>query len=135
VIPTTLRREVAGEGARYFAAAAIAFAVDFGSYIGLIRLAGVHYLIAAPLGFALGVATIYALSIRWVFKHRRLADSRTEFTLFATIGIAGMALNQLMIYVGVEGLALSYAAAKILSAAVAFGFNFCARKIFLFTKR
>jgi putative flippase GtrA len=135
VIPATVRRGVAGEGARYFAAAAIAFAVDFGSYMGLIHLAGVHYLSAAPLGFALGVATIYALSIRWVFSHRRLADSRMEFALFAAIGIAGMALNQLMIYAGVEGLGLSYALAKILSAAVAFGFNFCARKIFLFTKR
>jgi putative flippase GtrA len=73
-------------------------AIDFGIYAGLIRLAAVHYLVAAPIGFALGLATIYLFSIRWVFSERRLADWRAEFALFALIGLAGMALNQLIIF-------------------------------------
>lgn len=124
---------VADEGARYFAASALALGVDFGTYSGLIRLAGVHYLAAAPAGFALGLATIYALSIRWVFRQRRLKNARAEFALFALLGLAGMALNQLIIYAGVEWLALSYETAKVVSAGAVFCFNFASRKLMLFT--
>lgn len=127
-------RNAADETLRYLAASAIALAVDFGAYVSLIRLADVHYLVAAPAGFALGLATIYALSVRWVFGERRLEDARIEFAIFASIGIAGMALNQLVIYVGVDWLALSYEIAKVASAALVFCFNFVCRKLLLFTR-
>ena len=127
-------RAAAGEGARYLAASAIALGLDFGLYVALIRIFGVHYLLAAPVGFALGLATIYALSIRWVFLERRLADARLEFTLFAAIGLAGLLINELVIYAGVEWAALSYELAKLASAAVVFCFNFAARKLMLFTR-
>lgn len=125
---------VAREWLRYVAAGLIALAIDFGTYVALIRLAGVHYLVAAPIGFALGLATIYAFSIRWIFTHRRITDARVEFGLFALIGLGGMALNQGVVFGGVEWLALSYEAAKLVSAATVFCFNFAARKMLLFTR-
>jgi putative flippase GtrA len=127
-------RNVLWEGTRYVTASAAALAVDFSVYAGLVRLASVDYLVAAPVGFALGLATVYLLSVRWVFGARRLADARLEFALFASIGLAGMALNQLVIYVGVEAWALSYESAKLASAAVVFCFNFALRKLLLFTR-
>ncbi len=127
-------RGAADESARYFAASALALAVDFGLYSGLIRLGGVDYLVAAPIGFALGLATIYGLSIRWVFRHRRLQSAHAEFALFALIGFAGMALNQGVVWAGVEKLSLSYELAKAASAGAVFGFNFASRKLLLFTR-
>ena len=126
-------RPVAAEGVRYFAAAALALAVDFCAYSGLIRLAGVHYLVAAPIGFALGFAVVYVLNIRWVFRHRRLKDARAEFALFALLSLAGMVLNQAIIYAGVESFALVPEVAKITSAGMVFCFNFATRKLLLFT--
>jgi putative flippase GtrA len=122
------------EGVRYLAGSALALGIDFGAYTGLIRLAGVHYLVAAPIGFALGLSVIYLLSIHWVFKERRLAGRRAEFALFALIGLAGMALNQLIIYACVRLLAASPEIAKIVSAGMVFCFNFTARKWLLFTR-
>lgn len=127
-------RALTDEGVRYLAASFLALGVDFGTYSGLIRLAGVQYLVAAPIGFGLGLAVIYVLSVRWVFGHRRLADARAEFALFALIGLAGMALNQLVLYTAVERWALSYELAKLASAAIVFGFNFMLRKFLLFTR-
>jgi putative flippase GtrA len=124
----------AGEGSRYLAASALGFAVDFTVYVALIRLAGISYLAAAPIGFALGLALVYALSVRWVFAHRRLDDARIEFFVFAFIGLAGIGVNQLVIYAGVERLSLSYEMAKIAAAAVVFCFNFGLRKLFLFRR-
>jgi putative flippase GtrA len=130
-----LAAALAGEGARYLLASAVAFAVDFGVYVGLIRLAGVDYLVAAPVGFALGLCVVYALSVRWVFRHRSVANARLEFGVFAIIGVAGLALNQLVVYAGVEWAALPYEAAKLVSAAIGVGFNFLCRKVLLFSRR
>lgn len=127
-------RGLADEGMRYFAASALALATDFAVYSGLIRLAGVHYLAAAPIGFALGLAIVYVLSVRWVFRHRRLKNAHAEFALFALLGLAGMALNQAIIYAGVALAGLAPELAKAVSAGVVFWFNFVSRKLLLFTR-
>ena len=127
-------RGAADEGLRYFAASALAFGIDLAIYSGLIRIAGVHYLFAAPAGFVLGLALIYLLSVRWVFAERRLANPRAEFAVFALIGFVGMAINEAVIYAGVDRFALGYEQAKIPSAAVVFCFNFVSRKLLLFTR-
>jgi len=127
-------RGLAHEGARYLGASALALAVDSGTFIGLHRLADLDYRIAAPIGFSLGLATIYALSIRWVFGHRRLKDVRAEFVLFAALGLVGLVLNQAIITIGMEFLNLSDWMSKIASAGVVFCFNFGSRKLLLFTR-
>ena len=127
-------RSIAREGVRYFGASALALGVDLATYSGLIYFAGVHYLIAAPAGFALGLALIYLLSVRWVFSERRLADRRAEFAWFALIGLAGMGINELVIYSGVDRFALGPVPAKLISAGLVFCFNFASRKLLLFTR-
>lgn len=122
------------EGGRYLAASALALAIDAGIYLALIRVFGVNYLVAAPAGFAIGVLTIYVLSTRWVFPDRRLDDSATEFAVFVFIGMAGLLMNQVSIYLCIERLAMSYEAAKFCSAASTFIFNFATRKVLLFTR-
>jgi putative flippase GtrA len=130
----TALRGALGEGVRYFGASALALAIDLAAYSGLIRLAGVHYLLAAPVGFGLGLGLIYLLSVRWVFAERRLGNPRVEFAVFALIGFAGMGINELVIYAGVDRIALGYEQAKLASAAVVFCFNFVFRKLLLFTR-
>jgi len=126
-------RTLAGEAARYAVAGGAAFVLDFALFIGLVRGAGLHYLLAAPLAFAAGLLVVYALSVRWVFAQRRFADARVEFALFAAIGLGGMLLNEAVLYAAVDGARFPYEGAKLLSAALVFGFNFGLRKLFLFT--
>ena len=130
----TALRGTLWEGSRYLIASAGALAVDAGLYIALIRLANVHYLAAAPAGYAVGILIIYLLSTRWVFRNRRLTSVRSEFLIFTLIGIVGLLLNQLVIYVCVENLSTSYELAKLASAAIVFGVNFGGRKLILFTR-
>lgn len=125
---------IANEGIRYFGASALALGIDLATYSGLIYIAGVHYLVAAPVGFALGLGLVYLLSVRWVFAERRLANARVEFAVFALIGLAGMGINELVIYAGVDRFALGPVPAKLVSAGLVFCFNFASRKFLLFTR-
>jgi len=122
------------EAIRYFIASAVALAVDAGTYIAMIRLGGVHYLIAGPSGFLLGLVTIYVLSVRWVFHQRRLVSRRSEFVIFTLIGVFGLLVNEAVLYVCVAWLSFSPELAKLVSAGIVFCCNFLGRKLLLFTQ-
>lgn len=124
-------RVTATELLRYLAVSGVALAVDTATL--LLAANFVHYLWAATLGFLLGAVTSYLLSVRWVFRHRRLAAfPKTEFAAFAAVGVAGLGLNNLAIYVAVEHAGLGLLAAKALAAMLTFSFNFGLRKWGLF---
>lgn len=124
-------RADAAELLRYFSVSAVALAVDMA--VLLLAANFVHYLWAATLGFILGAATSYLLSVRWVFRHRRLAAfPKTEFAAFAAVGVVGLGLNNLAIYVAIEFAGLGLPAAKAVAAMLTFAFNFGLRKWGLF---
>lgn len=124
-------RATATELLRYLAVSAVALAVD--TAVLLLAANFVHYLWAATLGFLLGAVTSYLLSVRWVFQHRRLAAfPKTEFAAFAAVGVAGLGLNNMAIYVAVEYAGLPLLAAKAVAAMLTFSFNFGLRKWGLF---
>ena len=124
----------AAEFLRYFAASAAALAVDFGIYVGLTELAGWHYLLSGAAGFCSGAITLYALSIAWVFSERRFRRIGWEFTIFLTIGIIGLILTELMLYVCTDLSGLDYRLSKVVAAGIVFMFNFSLRKLILFSK-
>jgi putative flippase GtrA len=68
-----------------------------------------------------------------VFRRRKLAGKApVEFSAFIAIGLAGLALNDLIIYVAVDRFALALLAAKLIAAGASFLFNYTARKLALF---
>lgn len=132
MIPTLWRRAMAHrEFGGYFLASLLALAIDFAVLILLARVA--HYLVAATAGFCTGVAVIYLLSTRLVFAHRRLAHREgAEAVLFTLIGVAGLLVNNTVIYVMVELVAAPLPLAKLAAAGSTFVFNYLLRKRLLF---
>jgi putative flippase GtrA len=124
-------RITAAELLRYVAVSGVALAVDTAGL--LVAAKFVHYLWAATFGFLLGAMTSYLLSVRWVFRHRRLASfPKTEFAAFAAVGVVGLGLNNMAIYAAVEHAGLGLLAAKAVAAVLTFSFNFGLRKWGLF---
>lgn len=120
-----------GELVRYLATSAIALLVDFAILMGMAQV--FHYLAAATAGFVAGVLVSYFLATRWAFRRRRLAHrARAEFASYVLIGICGLGINNLTIFVGVEALSLALPWAKAFAVGLTFSFNFCARKFLLF---
>ena len=117
---------------RYFLASAAAFTVDAGTLYLLTEYVGIHYLVSAAIGFMLGMATIYLLSIGWVFSTRRVEKTHHEFLIFALIGVIGLGINEAGLYLLTEFLSFHYMMSKLLVSFLVFSWNFAARKLMLF---
>jgi len=127
-------RTLAGEGFRYFVASAAALAADFTVLVTATELFKVHYLVSAALGFSAGLVINYILSVTWVFQERRLQNRWLEAGGFAIIGLIGLAMNEALMALFVEGFGLAYALAKIPATGLGFLFNYGVRRVLLFTK-
>lgn len=119
---------------RYGFVGGVAFAVDYGTLFVLTHYAGVPYLWSAAIAFILGLVTNYLISISWVFQHSGKMNVWQEFTFFAIIGVIGLGLNELIMYVGTDMMHLHYMISKLISTAIVFFWNFFARKFIIFNK-
>jgi putative flippase GtrA len=119
---------------RYGFVGGVAFLVDYGTLFVLTHYAGVPYLWSAAIAFILGLVTNYLISISWVFQHSGKMRVWQEFVCFAIIGVIGLGLNELIMYVGTDMMHLHYMISKLISTAIVFFWNFFARKFMLFNK-
>ncbi len=103
-----------------------ALAVDVGLLFMLVEYAGLHHILAATISFTGGLMVNYGLARLYVFKRSRL-PFRQEFMMYAVIGVIGLALNDVIIYILV-GLQVWYLYAKAVSVAIVFFFNFFGRR-------
>lgn len=117
---------------RYGFVGGAAFLVDYGVLVLLTEVFGMHYLLSATISFILGLVTNYLLSVVWVFNNRTLGNRWAEFTVFAIIGVIGLGLNALIMYVCTDKMGIHYMISKIISTVIVFFWNFFARKFVLF---
>lgn len=111
-----------------------ALACDYGLLLLLVH-AGVHYLIASTISFSIGMGVAYALSIRVVFSDRRAVSREAEAAGFFAVGIVGLLLTQVLLYVFVSRIGLAVAVAKIPTTGFVFLFNFLCRRGLVFVGR
>lgn len=116
---------------RYGMVAVVALAFDFGTYALLVRGADIHPVLAATVGFTLGLFINYLLSIVWVFS-KRTRSKRVEILAFFVIGLVGLGLTDLIIWILAIELHWDELVAKLAATALVFFWNFGARKALLF---
>ena len=114
------------------ASSAVCFALDFATLALLTEVFGLFYLLSAAVSFSLGTTLSYILSVRWVFRARRVPSKAVEYGLFFIIGAVGLALNEALLWLFTEKLLLFYLLSKIAAGALVFFWNFGARKLLLF---
>ena len=111
---------------------AIATVADMGLLYILTDFAHIHYLISTGIAFILGTIVNYVLSIFWVFKEKKLKSKAAEFIIFSIIGVIGLLLNELFMWLFTDIAGLHYLLSKIIATIIVFLFNFLTRKKFLF---
>jgi putative flippase GtrA len=128
------------EFSRYLKVGGTAFLVDFTLLFVFktfvfynIGIAGVY--ISTALGFIGGLVYNYILSLIYVFesaKESNKGKNIKSFMIFTVIGIIGLLLTELGMYVGVELFAINYLLVKVFVAGVVLLWNYGARKILVF---
>ena len=120
---------------RHTFAGGIAFLVDFSLLYCLTEYLNVHYLISSLISFFVGLIITYVSSILWVFNERSTNDRRIELIIFGTIGLVGLGLTSLFMWLFTSVLSQHYLFSKILTTVIVFIWNFIAKKRILFTKK
>ena len=119
---------------RYIFVGGLAFLVDFGLLYFFTEYLHIYYLISASMSFIIGLVVNYLLSIKWVFGNRQLKNRTSEFVVFGVIGLVGLGLNALIIWLLTDFASVYYLISKIISTVLVFLFNFFARRYLLFNK-
>ena len=117
---------------RYGIVGGISFVADFGTLYLLTEFAGLPYLASASAGFCIGLSTNWLLSTRWVFRRDTAQRNKgAEFAGWLITGLAGLGLNDLIMWLFTDILSFHYLLSKIVSTAVVFCWNFFARRFLL----
>jgi putative flippase GtrA len=120
------------EATKYAVVSAIALGADYSVLLALTRLAGWPYLWANAVSFLTGAIIAYVLSVRFVFRTHRLHNRQLEISGFVLIGLAGLAVSQLVLFVTVSKLGIDLLVAKAAAAGCSFLTNFVLRRQLLF---
>ncbi len=121
--------------AQYVCVGGVAFVVDIAALFLLTEKVGLHYISSASVAFVLGLATNYILCVAVVFDYRALQNKAHEFAIFSLIGVAGLLLNNLLIFLFTEFLGFYYLVSKAGAAILILFFNFFLRRLLLFSER
>lgn len=117
---------------RYVIVGGIAFFVDYGLLFALTEFLHFHYLLSATISFIAGLIVNYAISTRWIFRHSKLDNRLMEFIIYSLIGVIGLLVNNVMLYLLTDYFHIHYMLSKLITAAIVMGWNFVGRKIILF---
>ena len=116
---------------KYFWVSLLAAIADFTLFMVLFEWIGVWYIAANTAGFALGVYINYTLSTIFVFKGQS-TKTWSEFIIFTIIGLVGLAVSNITLYLTIDIMGLGGGISKIIAICSAFFWNFFARKFLLF---
>lgn len=120
---------------RYTMVGGLAFAVDYGLLILLSECIRINVIFAATVSFIAGLVVNYFISVKWVFGKSDIRDRRIEFLAYALIGVIGLVINDLTIYLLTNFCKVHYAVAKPLTAIMVYGWNFFARRYLIFNSK
>ena len=117
---------------RFGIVGAIATVADVSLLYFLESRIGVPYLLSAIFGFTLGISISYILSVIWVFASRSISSRSVEALAFVIIGIFGLGLTELIMYLSVESFHFHYLVGKAIAIVIVFGWNFGVRRAIMF---
>ena len=116
---------------RYAVAAFSGFAADYGALLLLKEWAGLHYLVAVPIAFVIGLAVNYLIGIWLVFRRGNLTLGG-ELLIFIVISLLALALTEGTMFALTDLLRVDYRISRIASGASTYLFNFFSRRLLLY---
>jgi len=114
---------------RYAFVGGIAAIVNIGTLYILTDMFNIYYLLSNIFGFAAGLTINYILSTKFIFNSEKRIKKDVEFSLYATIGVVGLVLDTVLLWILTDLGKIYYLLSKIASTVIVFIWNFGARKM------
>lgn len=105
-------------------------ALDFCIYTFLVQVAGIQYIIANCLSILGGITTSFILNRNYNFKVKD--KTKRRFSIFLTVGLCGLVLSNIILYVCIDALEMDKLISKLLSIFLVVFFQFLVNKYFTF---
>lgn len=109
----------------------LCFFIDYGIMVFLTEVMDMNYLLSSGCSFSVSVVVNYILSIKFVFNADKNANKIKEFLVFLLLSIGGLGINQLVMWIAVDGIGIHYMISKIGATAIVMVYNFITRKMFI----
>lgn len=118
---------------RYLFVGGIATVVDWGVLFALTEFLDLYHLISAIFAFVAGLGTNFLLSKLVVFSaNEARANPVMEFLGYALIGVIGLGITELIMYLFTDRMSLYYMLSKAIATALVLVWNYLARKLLLY---
>lgn len=108
-------------------------ALDFAVFTLLSKYIGIHYIIANCISVLVGITTSFALNRSYNFKVKDKTGKR--FLIFLTVGLCGLLLSNVILYVGIDMLSGDELIVKLASIVLVVGFQFILNKFITFKEK
>ena len=118
---------------RYLVVGGTAATVDLLLFGLLAVVVGVHWFVAAAISFVPATAVNYLLSIRFVFDSQVRFGRRSEVSLVFAVSAIGLAINEVLLWVAIEGVGLPLLISKVLASGGVFLWNYGLRAYYIFS--
>lgn len=112
----------------------VATLLDYGILMVLFQLCSIDPVLAGGISFSVSLVFNYLASMRFVFARKEDLSRKAEFAIFVVLSLVGLAINQLVMWVGVSVLgdgALAVTVSKAVATGVVMVWNFLSRKKWL----
>ena len=108
-------------------------ALDFAVFTMLSKYIGIHYIVANCISVLIGISTSFALNRSINFKVKDKTGKR--FLIFLTVGLCGLLLSNLILYVGIDMLSGDELIVKLASIVLVVGFQCILNKFITFKEK
>ena len=115
------------EIARFVLVGGACFVLDYGLLYILTEYAGLYYLLSSGISFSISVFVNYRLCLIYDF-HGASAETRRAKILFFGSSIAGLGLNQLLMWLLVDCAHIYYMIAKLIAAGIVMVWNYILKR-------
>jgi len=119
---------------KYVVVGGLAALINFGLLLLFTEVFGIYYLISTTLSNFLALLFNFFVANIFVFNGSVIKNKFIEMVCVFAIGLFGVALNSLLMFIFTDGFKIEYYFSQIICTGLVLIWNFAGRKLFIYKK-